>query len=107
MLQAPPQAVDRPRRDHVEAALGGVGQQAVEGGPLVAALGAADTATETVEVKVGQQPWAPAGSLDWLSVTRLEKAGGTWRRTADGNRIEEGTTQDLVHAKSPDDVVIL
>ena len=64
-------------------------------------------ATETVEVKVGQQPWAPAGSLDWLSVTRLEKAGGTWRRTADGNKIEEGTTQDLVHAKSPDDVVIL
>jgi hypothetical protein len=63
------------------------------------------SATETVEVKVGQQPWSPAGSLDWFSVTWLEKAGGKWRRTAIGNEIEEGTTQNLMDAQSPDTVV--
>lgn len=65
------------------------------------------TATETVEVKVGSKPWATAGSMDWRTVTWLEKAGGTWRRKPDSNVIEEGTLENLLDAASPDLVVFL
>jgi hypothetical protein len=63
-------------------------------------------ATETVEVKVGQGSWSPAGGLDWFSVTWLEKVNGTWRRKQDLNVIETGSLIGLDEAKTPDEVAM-
>ena len=41
--QRPTQAIDRPRRDHIDVAAGNGLQQPIEPGALVAALGAGDT----------------------------------------------------------------
>ncbi|HKA79278.1 MAG TPA: hypothetical protein VKD43_04555 [Xanthobacteraceae bacterium] len=64
-------------------------------------------ATETVEISVAKRPFAAAASLDWCTVTWLEKAGGTWRRKADWNMIEAGTLNGLMDANSPDEVAFL
>jgi len=53
-------------------------------------------ATETVEVRVGRGAWVVADTLDWFSVTWLEKdADGTWRRKPDFNKIEAGSIEEL------------
>ncbi|MFL5028228.1 MAG: hypothetical protein ACJ8E1_00025, partial [Xanthobacteraceae bacterium] len=60
------------------------------------------SATETVEVSVGKKPFSQAASLDWCTVTWLEKVGGTWRRKDGENRIEAGTLDGLLDVDSPE-----
>jgi hypothetical protein len=59
------------------------------------------TAIETVEVKMGNGPWTQAGSLDWHSVTWLEKVGSSWRRKVGKNEIEQGEIPNLDDASEP------
>jgi hypothetical protein len=59
------------------------------------------SATETVEVQVGAGPWTQAGSLDWFSVTWLEKTGASWRRKAGLNKIDQGSIDNLGIADEP------
>lgn len=51
-------------------------------------------ALEMVDVKVGSGPWTKAGSLEWFSVTWLEKSGNVWRRKP-GNKIAQGSISDM------------
>ena len=62
---------------------------------------------ETVEVSVGKKPFSQAASVDWCTVTWLEKVGGTWRRKDGENRIEAGTLNGLLDVDSPELVAFL
>ena len=58
-------------------------------------------ATESVEVKVGTGPFTQSATLNWFSVSWIEKVGANWRRKADLNRIGAGSIQDLEFATEP------
>lgn len=57
-------------------------------------------ATETVEVRVGKGPWSEAATLEWFSVTWLEKVDGKWQRKSGFNKIEAGSIDGLEFAGS-------
>jgi hypothetical protein len=57
-------------------------------------------ATETAKVNVGKGPSLEAATLDWFSVTWLEKVDGKWQRKPGFNKIAAGSIEGLEFAGS-------